>query len=561
MLSKKVYDLAKRRGIFWGSYEIYGGFSGFYDYGPIGALLKDNIISIWKDYYVNREGIALIDTPNISPEEVFKASGHLKEFTDYISYCKNCKTAFRVDELLKEKVPGFVIKNNEDMITGIEKFNLKCTVCGGELTKSEKFNLMFETKVGSGDFKSGYLRPETAQGIFVNFNNLYRYFREDLPFGVAQIGKGFRNEIAPRQGLIRQREFNMAEVEVFFDPKNKKWKKFDNIKDLKIRIISKNEQDFKISLKEGVKSKIISSDAIAYFIGITYLFLVEIGIPSSKIRFRQHTDAELAHYAIDCWDCEIESSYGWVECVGIADRGNYDLTQHQLESGEDLKIALRYESPIIKSIKRYKPVEKVLGPLFKDKAKLIAKEIENQEVTEGKELKVHIDGKEIMVPKEAYTIIEKIEKISSEKIVPNVIEPSYGLDRILYTLIENSYYEREDSEFRVLRFVPKIAPIKVSVFPLMAKDNLDIEAEKIHNMLANNHFNVYYDEAGSIGKRYARADEIGIPFNITVDYQTLSDQTVTLRERDSTRQVRLEISYLIENLIKLINGTLKFEEL
>ena len=561
MLSKKVYDLAKRRGIFWGAYDIYGGFSGFYDYGPIGTLLKNNIVSIWKDYYVNREGMALIDTPNISPEEVFKASGHLKEFTDFISYCKSCKTAFRVDELLKEKVPGFVIKSNEDILTGIEKFNLKCTVCGGKLTKPEKFNLMFETKVGSGDFKSGYLRPETAQGIFVNFNNLYRYFREDLPFGVAQVGKGFRNEIAPRQGLIRQREFNMAEVEVFFDPKNKKWKKFDAIKDLKVKILNKNEQEFDLSLNECVKSKIMCSYAIAYFIGLTYQFLIDLGIPSNKIRFRQHTDAELAHYAIDCWDCEVECSYGWIECVGIADRGNYDLTQHQLESGQDLKITLRYDSPIVKNIKTYKPLEKVLGPLFKDKAKLIAKEIEKHEVIEEKELIVHVEGKEIKIPKEAYTIIEKTEKISVEKIVPHVIEPSYGIDRILYTLIENSYYEREDSEFRVLRFVPKIAPIKVSVFPLMPKDKLDIEAKKIHNMLAENHFNTYYDDAGSIGKRYARADEIGIPFNLTVDYQTLSDQTVTLRERDSTRQVRLKISNIIENLIKLIDCSLNFKEL
>ncbi|MGC8496491.1 MAG: glycine--tRNA ligase [Thermoplasmata archaeon] len=561
MLSKKLFDLAKRRGIFWGSFEIYGGFSGFYDYGPIGALVKDNIISVWKDYYVNREGLAFIDTPNISPEEVFRASGHLKEFTDYISYCKDCKTAFRVDELLKEKVPDFVIKSNEDIITGIEKFNIKCTVCGGELTRPEKFNLMFETKVGPGNFKSGYLRPETAQGIFVNFNNIYRYFREELPFGVAQIGKGFRNEIAPRQGLIRQREFNMAEVELFFDPKNKKWKKFDTIKDLNVRIISKNEQDITGPLKDGVDNKIISSEAIAYFIGLTHLFLIDIGIPANKIRFRQHTDTELAHYAIDCWDCEIESSYGWIECVGIADRGTYDLTQHELESGKDLKVTIRYETPITQNIKKYKPIEKVLGPIFKDKAKLIAKEIEAHKVTEEKDLKVQVNGEEIVVPKEAYTIIEKVEKISSEKIVPNVIEPSYGIDRILYSLLENSYYEREDSEFRVLRLTPKIAPIKVSVFPLMSKDGLDIEAQKIHDLLVNNHFKAYYDDSGSIGKRYARADEIGIPFNITVDYQTLSDQTVTLRERDSTKQVRLNISDIIVNLSKLIDGTLKFEVL
>jgi glycyl-tRNA synthetase len=420
---------------------------------------------------------------------------------------------------------------------------------------------MFETKVGSGDFKSGYLRPETAQGIFVNFNNLYRYFREDLPFGVAQVGKGFRNEIAPRQGLIRQREFNMAEVEVFFDPKNKKWKKPDTVKDLKVKILTKNQQEFNLSLNECVKSKIMYSYAIAYFIGLTYQFLIDLGIPSSKIRFRQHTDAELAHYAIDCWDCEVKCSYGWIECVGIADRGNYDLTQHQLESGQDLKITIRYDSPIVKNIKIYKPLERVLGPLFKDKAKLIAKEIERHEVVEGKELMVHVEDKEIKIPNEAYTIIEKTEKINVEKTVPHVIEPSYGIDRILYTLIESSYYEREDSEFRVLRFVPKIAPIKVSVFPLMPKDKLDIEAKKIHNMLAENRFNTFYDETGSIGKRYARADEIGIPFNLTVDYQTLSDQTVTLRERDSTRQVRLKISNIIENLVKLVDGSLKFEEL
>lgn len=561
MLSKKVYDLAKRRGIFWSSFEIYGGFSGFYDYGPVGALLKDNIISVWKDYYVNREGLALIDTPNISPEEVFKASGHLKEFTDFISYCKTCKTAYRVDELIKEKVPGFVIESNEDIISGIKKFDLKCTVCGGELSDPEKFNLMFETRVGPGNYKSGYLRPETAQGIFVNFNNLYRYFREELPFGIAQIGKGFRNEIAPRQGLIRQREFNMAEVELFFDPNTKKWRKLEDITNPVVRILSKNGEDLNISLGEGVNKKIISSEAIAYFIGVTYLFLLEIGISSSKIRFRQHTDSELAHYAIDCWDCEIESSYGWIECAGIADRGNYDLTQHERESGESLKITIKYDNPIVKSVKKYKPVEKVLGPLFRERAKLIAEKIEAHEVTDGKELKVYIDNEEINVPREAYSVIEKVEQIKTEKIVPNVIEPSYGIDRILYSLVENSYYEREDSGFRVLRFMPKIAPIKVSVFPLMQKDNLDSVAEEIHRMIINNHLNAYYDGSGSIGKRYARADEIGIPFNVTVDYQTLSDKTITLRERDTTKQVRLKIQNLVEYLNKLIDGTLKFEEL
>ncbi len=546
MGAQEVIELSKRRGIFWPSFEIYGGLSGFYDYGPIGSLIKDNIIAVWKNIFINIEGMAPIDSPNITISNVFEASGHTKVFSDYITYCKNCGEAYRVDELIKKKMPDFEFKSYEDMVKKMRDLDLKCEKCGGELTDPESFNLMFSTKVGPGNGKLSYLRPETAQGIFVNFLNYFRYFRESLPFGVVQVGKGFRNEIAPRQGLIRLREFNMAEAEVFFNPNNIQWpENIKNVMDLEVKLLPNTGGEVILKLRDALKNGIIKQQPIAYFIGLSYLFLKNIGMDGKRIRFRQHHKEELAHYSNDCWDCEINTSYGWIEVIGIADRNQYDLKMHSKYSGEDMEVKVQGEKRIVKK-KVYEPKEEYFKNLFGEKWKIAMETMKKMEIEENPV----VFGKEI--PEEAYSIKEIEITVDYEKVLPWVIEPSFGIDRIFFSLLEHNLYKRKENNYNVLKLKPHIAPFKVAVFPLMVKDNLDSIAHDIYENLKNNGISCYYDDSGSIGKRYARADEIGVPYCITVDYQTLKDKTVTIRERDSTDQERIHIDDILQKIRGMI---------
>jgi len=548
MQYQDVVELAKRRGIFWPSFEIYNGLSGFYDYGPVGALIKDNIINTWKYIFVELEQMAPIDSPNINPEEVLDASGHTKVFTDYITYCERCGEAYRADELIKKKMPDYEFTTYDDMVKKIEELGIKCEKCGGNLSRPEKFNLMLSTKIGPGKGKTSYLRPETAQGIFINFLPYLRYFREKLPFGVVQVGKGFRNEISPRQSLLRLREFNMAEAEVFFDPEYLEWKGFfQDMMDQRVRLLTNRGEDVELRLGDALKKGIIKQQPIAYFIGLTFRFLKNIGIDTERIRFRQHHPEELAHYSKDCWDCEVETSNGWIEVTGIADRNQYDLKQHIEHSGADLYILKKLETPKNIKVKRFKGNEEKLKSIFGNEWERAKKYLESLEV---KNNQIIFQGKRI--PEDAYSIIEYDEKEEYSKEIPWVIEPSFGIDRILLSLLEHSLYTRENTGYKVLRLKPHISPYKVAVFPLMPKDGLDKEARDIERILRTENFNVYYDESGSIGKRYARADEIGIPYCVTIDYQTLKDGTVTLRERDTTQQERLGKDELPEKLRRLI---------
>ena len=549
-----VMEIAKRRGFYWKSYEIYGGLGGFYDYGPLGSWLKENIVNLWKQEFVVKDGLLMMDGPNIGPEIMYVASGHAEKFTDYMVKCKKCGHVFRADELLKTYVENPEKLDREGIKKAIREYNVKCPDCGGDLSNPESFHLMFTTRVGLD--KNAFLRPETAQGIFVNFPIMYRLNREKLPLGVAQIGKGFRNEISPRQGLLRLREFNMAEIELFVDPYEEP--ELENVGDTMLNLLTR-DGEMKISAKEAVDRKIMAP-YIAYYMTKIISFLEKLGIDLNRVRFRQHFKEELAHYARDTWDCEILISSGWIEVIGIADRGDYDLRRHMTYSGRDLTALRRFKEPKKIKIKRLRPRMEILGPMFKKDAGRIAEKIESMEYVEG-ELEIELDGKIVKVPEDAYEIRIEEETIGGERFIPHVIEPSFGIDRILYAILEHSYYERSDSGYKVLKLPPRIAPIKVGVFPLMPKDNLDVEARKLLEKLRTSGIPSYYDESGSIGRRYARADEIGVPFCVTIDYQTLEDSTVTIRDRDSAKQKRVKIENLVTVLRALIEEIESFQEI
>lgn len=535
----KIIEIAKRRGFFWQSYELYGGLAGLYDYAHYGALMKDNIIQILKEYYVTKLGFLMIDSPNIGAEEVYVASGHAEKFADYLVECPNCGV-FRAEDLL-----GHSPKNEEEIR------NLECPNCKNNIRAVGMFNLMFKMNYGPTMDKIAYLRPETAQGIFVNFDKLYRIAREKLPMGVVQVGKGFRNEISPRNALLRMREFNMFEVEVFLD-EHRRWPLSDDVLSCEIRILAKNGSESSTSIKEALRNGVISSEAMAFFIYSTYKLMLELGIPKESIRFRQHREDELAHYASDCWDCEINFGDSWIEVVGIADRGSYDLERHSRYSKKDLRISKECSENSRKIVKIKRANMKVLGPIFKDKAKYVAEIIENSSE----------DIEEIMgvkLPPDAYSIEERVLD-ECEKFYPVVVEPSYGIDRILLAILYTSYYEREEG-YRVLRLRPKVAPVKVGVFPLVCRDELDRIALEVQRLISNSGIVCYYDESGSIGRRYARADEVGVPFCITIDYETKENNTVTIRERDSTQQKRIEISRLTSVLRDLCEERISFWDL
>ncbi len=548
---EKVLAMAKRRGFIWPAFDIYGGLSGFYDYGPLGAQLKRNIIDTWRRYYVIQEGMAEIDSPNLSPEDVFRASGHLDKFEDYMTVCKSCGAAFRADKLLN--IENADALSADELWDEMMKEGIKCPECGGELSKPEPFNLMFRTTIGPKGKRerTGYLRPETAQAMFMDFEYLYRYFREKLPFGAVQIGKGFRNEISPRQGLLRLREFNMMEAEVFFDPENKRWPNFERYRDDEVLLLPNTGGEFRITLGEAVEKGIIKNEALAYFIGLARSFLLEIGIDEKKLRFREHLMDEMAHYADDCWDAEVLLSYGWVEIVGIADRTDYDLRRHMEFSGESLRALRKYPEPREIEVSEVFPDFKKLGPIFKGDAKKVAEALKSMDPDSLKgEITLKIDGKEYMVPEDAYTVRKVKKKASGEEFVPHVIEPSYGVDRILYAVMEHNYREIEENGevYRILTLPPAVAPIKAGVFPLMPKDGLDEMAMRIYEELKREGIMAIYDDSGSIGRRYARMDEIGTPYCITVDYQSLEDGTVTIRFRDTKEQVRVKMEEVAERI-------------
>jgi len=558
--SGDLLSLCKRRGFIWPSFELYGGVAGMFDYGPLGSNMRNNILDVWRDIYKRREGFVEIDSETVNPREVFKASGHVDEFADLMTYCKECESPFRADHLVKEFFDNPDVLTSKELDEAFKKFNIRCPECKGELGPVEEFNLMFKTTIGPGSSRVGYLRPETAQGIFVNYPNLYRYNREKLPLGVIQTGRGYRNEIAPRQGMIRMREFNMMEVELFVDPEDKNWSKFHEIEnDLLTLVPNTGEETITVTVKESVEKGIIANRVLAYFVYTTKQLLVRLGIDPERLRFRQHLNNEMAHYAADCWDAEVLLSYGWIEITGIADRGCWDLSRHAEFSGTELTHFKKFDEPVEMEIDKVKAKHKMLGPKFKDKAKSIADLMESKIPSDikGGKLTLNINGEDITLTDEFFEVVKVKEKVSGDRVIPHVIEPSHGLDRIFYSVLEHSYFRDEEKDYTVLRLAPEVAPIKVGVFPLMEKDGLDLMAMDIYRNIHSLSTEAYYDGSGTIGKRYARMDEIGVPWCITVDYESLDGPekgTVTIRDRDTTQQKRIPADSVPVIIRSLMSG-------
>lgn len=537
----KIMMVAKRRGFIYPSFEIYGGIAGFYDYGPLGSQLKNNVENLWRHFFLLQDNCIEISTPTITLYEVLNASGHVEEFTDLTIDCSRCKRSYKVEDIIEKGV---------SVEQAVKENNIICPTCKAELHDAHSVNLMFSTTIGIGDGRKAFLRPETAQGIFTNFHLLYQYSRKRLPFGVVQIGKGYRNEISPRQGTLRQREFSMAEAEVFFDPNDKTHPRFDAIQDNHL-ILFDNEKEWNISVADAVKKKIINNQALAYYMYLTQEFLFTAGVDKNKFRFRKHADDELAHYATECWDAELRSErFGWVECVGIADRSAYDLNAHIVSSGVDMYALRTFEQPREVMVKKIIPKMNILGPRFGGKAGKIKDQLEQLDATSITTITVTIDGESIDIPKECYDIVEVKDKQIGEKFVPHVIEPSYGIDRVLYFLLEHNYIEgkKKEEDYTVLQLTPLVAPIKTGVFPLISNDALILISKEIDDSLRKEGIATFYDESGTIGRRYARMDEIGTPFCITVDHDSLHDKKVTIRDRDTTKQERIKIQDVIAYL-------------
>ncbi len=543
--SNDLMSVCKRRGFIWPSFEMYGGVAGMYDYGPLGCALKNNIVEMWRSIYKGREGFVEIDSETVNPREVFKASGHLDNFADLITYCQKCQAPYRADHMVKDFYDNPDILTPKQLEEAFVEHKIKCPACGGELGPVEEFNLMFRTNIGPGNARVGYMRPETAQGIFVNYSNLYRYNREKLPMGVIQTGRSYRNEIAPRQGMIRMREFNQMEVELFVDPEDKDWTRFPEIENGMLDLIPNTTlQLTTMSVKDAVEKGVIANRVLAYFVYTTKQLLLSLGIDEKRLRFREHEKDEMAHYAADCWDAEVLLSYGWTEIVGIADRGNWDLSRHAQFSGQDLSHFKKYDEPKEMEVEKINPNSKLLGPTFKGKAKAISEAISAlppSAIQDGK-LKVTVDGEDIELTSEYFEVVKRVEKVTGDRVIPHVIEPSHGLDRIFYSVLEHAYTYDEKEDYVVLKLAPAVAPIKVGVFPLMEKDGLDTVAKQIYESIHSSRVEAYYDGSGTIGRRYARMDEVGTPWCITVDYDSLQDNTVTIRDRDTTEQKRIKIA-------------------
>jgi glycyl-tRNA synthetase len=487
-------SLVKRRGFIWGpSPEIYGGFAGFYSYGPAGMSLKNNILNL-----LRRElryfGFGEVECPTILPEIVWIASGHLERFIDPVIRCNKCNTLYRADKFLQEILPDLMIDGLpfQEMEKIIHKNNLACPKCDTPFTKIEEYNLMLKTKVGND--VTAYLRPETATTTYLLFNRLDQDARRQYPIKVYQFGKAYRNEISPRQGVLRMRSFDQFELQIFIGKDQEMdFEEYEEVKEKIVPLLNWQLQEKKIdkpqiiSLENAIKTKIIKKPAFAYCIYITYYLTKILGIPEESIRFRQHSMNERAHYADDAWDMEIKTKqFGWVEICGVHDRTDYDLRRHAEFSKQNFEVTVSSDSNV--------------------------------------------------------------------KEIPQVLEIAFGIDRIIYTLLETSFNVEEG---RInLKLIPTLAPNTVAVFPLVKnKEKIRSLALEVHRKLLENRINSFFDMAGSIGKRYRRQDEIGTTFCITIDYDSLEDNTVTLRFRDSMNQERVKIDNLVEILQRRIRSS------
>ncbi|CAG9575430.1 unnamed protein product [Danaus chrysippus] len=593
----KMEDLIKRRFFYDQSFAIYGGITGQFDFGPMGCALKSNMIQLWRKFFILQEQMLEVDCSILTPEPVLKASGHVERFADLMT--KDVKTGecFRLDHLikahlekikseknakpeLKAEIEDILIKldgmNADEMSALMKRFDMKSPVSGNELTPPIEFNLMFNTQIGPSGLVKGFLRPETAQGIFVNFKRLLEFNQGRLPFAAAQIGNSFRNEISPRSGLLRVREFTMCEIEHFCDSKDHP--KFESVKDIQMLLYSADSQEQGkpaqiMSIGDAVSQGIVNNESLGYFMARINLYMLAIGIDPKKLRFRQHMGNEMAHYACDCWDAECLTSYGWVECVGCADRSAYDLTQHSKATG--IRLAAEKKLPAPKQVEVVEAVanKAAIGKEFKKDAKVINEALASLDTAALEELqsKMETDGEYILATSAGefklnpnLVSVRKSQKtIHVEEIIPSVIEPSFGIGRILYSVLEHNFKMREGDEQRTYFSLPaSVAPMKCAVLPLSGNSEFTPFVRELSQDLTSVDVSHKVDDSsGSIGRRYARTDELGVPYAITVDFDTMKEpHTVTLRERDSMGQVRLPLANVSLIVRDLANNKISWSD-
>ncbi len=568
-----INELARRRGFFWQAYEMYGGVSGFVTYGALGAKLKQKIENKVREFFVSNLGIMEIEGPIIAPGKVFEASGHVDNFKEPMVECLQCKKKIRADHLLQETAKLSASEAEKlslkEIKETIEKYGVRCPDCCGDFGEPKYFLTMFQTTIGPYSDAVGYGRPEAAQGIFVEFRRLYEMAREKLPFGAMQIGHALRNEISPRQGLIRLREFTIIDIEFFFDPEDPECFILKDVEKEKLRLVLAenklrgSEEIVETTVKEALEKGYIKIAWQAAFMALAKRLLMDLGVPGEKQRFVEKLPWERAHYSKQSFDQEVYvDRWGWVEVSGHAYRTDYDLKQHMQFSGVDTRVFKEYEKPVEKEKTFVKPLMAKLGPAFKGEAQKIAEmllEADPEEVEASiKERGYYMLGQHRILPEYIEITREKVKELG-RRFIPHVVEPSFGSDRLFYVALEYAYRVKDDRV--VLSFPRDIAPIQIGVYPLVNKDGLPQKALQVRELLANEGFAVEYDDAGSIGRRYARADEAGIPLGVTIDYETLKNDTVTVRDRDTWKQVRNSIDNLPELLCKYFRKKISFEDL
>ena len=475
----EVMKLALERGFYFPSCEIYSDApAGFWEYGPTGVNMKNKFVELWRRELVRRDSMMEIDGCQIMSKSVFVASGHIGNFTDPIVKCTKCSSTFRADRYIAEKTGENVPERmaDEEINALIRKHNLRCPNCKGEFGGVSRFNMMFRVGIGPAA-EEAYLRPETCQTIFVDFARVFKTMRGRLPLGIAQVGKSFRNEIAPRQSLLRLREFYQAEIEVFCNPNRlDEVPKFEEMKNTVLRISSHDGSSItEATADEAIRKGLIPNRLVAYYLALLIEFYARTGVDVKRSRFRRLSDEEKAFYASVAFDFEVETSIGWLELVACNYRSDYDLKGHGTTSKQNLEV---------------------------------------------------------------------VDPVDQTKVLPHVFELSMGIDRSIYTILEHCYYEDEVHDDRVvLKLKPYLAPVLVGILPLMTKDGLGEKARKIHSDLKFD-YDTFYDESGSIGRRYRRLEEVGAPFAVTIDQTTMQDDTVTVRHRDTMQQERVKATEL-----------------
>ncbi|KAF8552639.1 glycyl-tRNA synthetase [Imleria badia] len=617
----RLEALLNRRFFYAPAFEIYGGVAGLYDYGPPGSSLQANIIAEWRRHFIIHDHMLELDTTIMTPAPVFETSGHVARFADWM--VKDTKTGdvLRADHLVKNvlearlagdreargqaaqpakeddkkkkkkaksvavQLPDDKVKDYERILAQLDNFSgpelgdlcqkhdIRNPDTDNEVGEPQQFNLMFASSIGPTGQHPGYLRPETAQGHFLNFSRLLEFNNGRIPFASAQIGRSFRNEISPRAGLLRVREFTMGEIEHYVDPADKRHARFSECRHIELALLDRDVQSqglttvTRMTIGEAVDKGIVANETLGYFLARIQQFLVHIGIDSGRLRFRQHMGNEMAHYATDCWDAEIENATGWTECVGCADRAAYDLSVHAAKTGHPLVVREALKEPVVSEREVAEFNKKGLGQKLGRDAGVVQKivgEMSQSELVRVKEAlaqgstAIVAEGREITLTPDLVTINRKTFKQSIREYTPNVIEPSFGFGRILYTLLEHVFWCREqDVERGVLSLPSVVAPTKVLIVPLSAKEEFDPLVLEVSNKLRKaGIFSRVDDSNTSIGKRYARNDELGTPFGVTLDFASVQNRTMTLRERDTTEQLIGPIDDVITVVTDLVQGTL-----